>query len=66
MPRNWLPGDPEAKAESEKGVQVFKKNRDTRKARTIQMYAEGMSIDEIAKKLKVSTRSVKRYLGLSN
>ena len=56
-------GKAEATAESAKGVAAFQRQRDERKAEAIALHASGLDANKIAKKLGISRRTVKRYLG---
>ena len=55
-------GKVEARSESRKGVAVFQRQRDERKAEAIALHGSGLKANEIAKKLGISRRTVKRYL----
>ena len=71
MPRaNWKTpeGKTEATIEGAKGNAVIQRNRDQRRAKAIDLYDDGKGLDvnEIAKKLKCSRRTVKRYLAIGS
>ena len=57
-------GKDEAKKESAKGIATFQHNRDQRRAKAIALYdsGNGLEVNEIAKQLGISRRSVNRYL----
>ena len=55
-------GKDEAKKESAKGVKVIQQKRDSRKAEAIALHDDGLEVNEIAKQLGISRRSVNRYL----
>ena len=55
-------GKVEAIAESAKGVKAFQRLRDQRKALAIAKSEAGESVNQIAKDMGISRRSVNRYL----
>ena len=55
-------GKAEATAESAKGVAAFQRLRDQRKAEAIAKSEAGESVNQIAKDMGISRRSVNRYL----
>ena len=65
MPRkDWqtAEGKAEAAAEGAKGNAVIQQKRDKRRTRAIKLHARGLDVNQIAKKLRCSRRTVKRYL----
>ena len=59
-------GKSEAKTESAKGVAAFKLNRDQRKADAIALDASGLDANAIATEMRLSRRTINRYLKQPN
>lgn len=65
MPRYvWLTdeGKKEAAAECAKAVKSIKRKRDERKTRAEALHDSGLTVNEIATEMRLSRRTVKRYL----